>query len=95
MPVLLVGGTERTRTVIGLADNQVPHLSATVPHRLRIADLRMRIGMLPMLEYVVTNKNQSAIRNLHSAIEMGGSKGFEPSPYAVTTQRSAVKLRPT
>ena len=25
------GGTERTRTVIGLVDNQVPHLSATVP----------------------------------------------------------------
>lgn len=25
------GGTERTRTVIGLIDNQVPHLSATVP----------------------------------------------------------------
>src|SRR5690242_5097108 len=32
-PVWLLtrGGTERTRTVIGLADNQVPHLSATVP----------------------------------------------------------------
>ena len=25
------GGTERTRTVIGLIDNQVPHPSATVP----------------------------------------------------------------
>src|SRR5688572_22582675 len=32
-PVWLLthGGTERTRTVIGLVDNQVPHLSATVP----------------------------------------------------------------
>ena len=28
------GGTERTRTVIGLVDNQVPHLSATVPCEL-------------------------------------------------------------
>ena len=28
------GGTERTRTVIGLVDNQVPHLSATVPYEL-------------------------------------------------------------
>ena len=29
--LLTHGGTERTRTVIGLIDNQVPHLSATVP----------------------------------------------------------------
>ena len=29
--LLTPGGTERTRTVIGLIDNQVPHLSATVP----------------------------------------------------------------
>ena len=28
---LYVGGTERTRTVISLIDNQVPHPSATVP----------------------------------------------------------------
>ena len=32
--LLTHGGTERTRTVIGLVDNQVPHLSATVPLRL-------------------------------------------------------------
>ena len=36
-------GTERTRTVIDLIDNQVPHLSATVPNiddfQLPIADL--------------------------------------------------------
>jgi hypothetical protein len=30
--LLTHGGTERTRTVIGLVDNQVPHLSATVPN---------------------------------------------------------------
>ena len=35
------GGTERTRTVIGLIDNQVPHLSATVPN-LILGDLRTR-----------------------------------------------------
>jgi hypothetical protein len=29
--LLTHGGTERTRTVIGLIDSQVPHLSATVP----------------------------------------------------------------
>ena len=29
--LLTHGGTERTRTVIGLIDNQVPHPSATVP----------------------------------------------------------------
>ena len=32
--LLAHGGTERTRTVIGLIDNQVPHLSATVPQTL-------------------------------------------------------------
>ena len=32
--LLTPGGTERTRTVIGLVDNQVPHLSATVPFKL-------------------------------------------------------------
>ena len=35
------GGTERTRTVIGLVDNQVPHLSATVPGK-DWGDLRSR-----------------------------------------------------
>jgi hypothetical protein len=29
--LLTHGGTERIRTVIGLVDDQVPHLSATVP----------------------------------------------------------------
>ena len=98
MPVLrFFGGTERTRTVIGLVDNQVPHLSATVP-RLRIADLRMQIGVLLMIEYAVgsykTNLN-SALRIPHSEIDLGGSKGVEPSLAAVTVRRSAVKLRPT
>jgi hypothetical protein len=31
-PIHKNGGTERTRTVIGLVDDQVPHLSATVPN---------------------------------------------------------------
>ena len=31
--LLTHGGTERTRTVIDLIDNQAPHLSATVPLR--------------------------------------------------------------
>ena len=38
--LLTHGGTERTRTVIDLIDNQVPHLSATVPAFL-IANCRL------------------------------------------------------
>ena len=37
-------GTGRTRTVIGLVDDQVPHLSATVPCEM----LAARIGFEPM-----------------------------------------------
>ena len=40
-PLLKTGGTERTRTVIGLIDNQVPHLSATVPFK----KLAARVGL--------------------------------------------------
>ena len=43
--LLTHGGTERTRTVIGLVDNQVPHLSATVPENCQfaIADCRLAL----------------------------------------------------
>ncbi len=41
--LLTHGGTERTRTVIGLVDNQVPHLSATVPN---IVDFQLPIAYL-------------------------------------------------
>ena len=41
--LLAHGGTERTRTVIDLIDNQVPHLSATVPN---IADFQLPIADL-------------------------------------------------
>ena len=41
--LLTHGGTERTRTVIGLVDNQVPHLSATVPCKQLVA----RVGFEP------------------------------------------------
>src|SRR5438309_10166808 len=41
--LLTHGGTERTRTVIGLVDNQVPHLSATVPN---IFDFQLPICVL-------------------------------------------------
>ena|ERR1043165_1531073 len=40
--LLTHGGTERTRTVIGLVDNQVPHLSATVPKIGRDDETRTR-----------------------------------------------------
>src|SRR5260370_36443077 len=39
--LLTRGGTERTRTVIDLIDNQVPHLSATVPN---IVDFQLPIA---------------------------------------------------
>jgi hypothetical protein len=39
-----VGGTERTRTVIGLIDNQVPHLSATVPKQDVLCTLSFNVG---------------------------------------------------
>ena len=35
------------------------------------------------------------IKEPSSSFLLGGSKGVEPSPYAVTVRRSAVKLRPT
>src|ERR1041385_8121020 len=77
--LLTHGGTERTRTVIGLIDNQVPHLSATVPEHLRLAisDCRfvVRRGAI---------NRQSQITN-----ELGGSKGVEPSLAAVTVRCSA------
>src|SRR2546428_13524846 len=43
--VLTHGGTERTRTVIDLIDNQVPHLSATVPFE----ELAARVGFEPTI----------------------------------------------
>ena len=73
------GGTGRTRTVIGLIDNQVPHLSATVPEHLRlpISDCRfvVRRGAI---------NRQSKIDD-----ELGGPKGVEPSRAAVTVRCSA------
>src|SRR5438105_15722447 len=42
--LLTHGGTERTRTVIDLIDNQVPHLSATVPkNRFRALSFSFRV----------------------------------------------------
>ena len=38
------GGAERTRTVIVLVDNQVPHLSATAPKKLPSDDCQLPIG---------------------------------------------------
>ena len=43
--LLTHGGTERTRTVIDLIDNQVPHLSATVPFE----KLAARVGFEPTI----------------------------------------------
>jgi hypothetical protein len=43
--LLTHGGTERTRTVIDLIDNQVPHLSATVPFET----LAARVGFEPTI----------------------------------------------
>jgi hypothetical protein len=43
--LLTHGGTERTRTVVDLIDNQVPHLSATVPYEKLVA----RVGFEPTI----------------------------------------------
>src|ERR1044071_7699734 len=51
--LLTHGGTERTRTVIGLVDNQVPHLSATVP-LLPIADCQLPI-CFPVFQLAIGN----------------------------------------
>ena len=48
--LLTHGGTERTRTVIGLIDNQVPHLSATVPSE----KLAARVGFEPTIRLIET-----------------------------------------
>ena len=64
----------------------MPHLSATVPWRFRIAEWELLISVI---EYAVINWNQNKFRNLKSAIELGGSKGFEPSFAAVTVRCSA------
>ena len=60
--LLTHGGTERTRTVIGLIDNQVPHLSATVPN---IADCQLPICVLVLrsLVSVFVVEYQSEIGN--------------------------------
>ncbi len=61
--LLTHGGTERTRTVIDLIDNQVPFLSATVPNiadcQLPIADFGPRVfGRLSL-----SINRKSAIKN--------------------------------
>jgi hypothetical protein len=67
--LLTHGGTERTRTVIDLIDNQVPHLSATVPNiadcQLPIADLCL---VLRSFVSVFVAEYQSEIGNQKSAM---------------------------
>ena len=70
--LLTHGGTERTRTVIDLIDNQVPHLSATVPNisdfQLPIADLCFGLGPLG---FGLCRLHQSEISNQKSAMLWG------------------------
>ena len=86
-PVWLLthGGTERTRTVIGLVDNQVPHLSATVPCENNFGSAcRIRTGDLLI-------ESQVAWANLPNApLVLGGLKRLELSPAAVTVRRSTI-----
>jgi hypothetical protein len=90
--LLTHGGTERTRTVIGLVDNQVPHLSATVP---KISDCRLPIANLlfqPLSYCSLLESDYFGIQaNRQSAmLLLGGSKGVEPSVAAVTVRCSAI-----
>ena len=56
-------------------------------HEFKISNCRFQIDAY----------QQATICNQKTSIwnDLGGSEGFEPSPYAVTARRSAVKLRPT
>jgi hypothetical protein len=80
--LLTHGGTERTRTVIVLIDNQVPHLSATVPTHLRLPIANWRL---------ISHRWANSIGNRQSKIgnDLGGPKGVEPSLAAVTVRCSA------
>ena len=64
--LLTHGGTERTRTVIGLIDNQVPHLSATVPNiadcQLPIADLCFGLAVFGLGLCRLSINRKSAIK---------------------------------
>ena len=78
--LLTHGGTERTRTVIDLIDNQVPHLSATVPNiadfQLPIADLcfGLRSLVFGFCRLASIGNRQSKI-----GIAFGVTCGVEPS----------------
>src|SRR5260370_29028085 len=65
--LLTHGGTERTRTVIGLVDNQVPHLSATVPNiadfQLPIADLCFGLRVFGLRSLSLSINRKSAIKD--------------------------------
>src|SRR2546430_14190595 len=78
--LLTHGGTERTRTVIDLIDNQVPHLSATVPN---ICDCR-----LPIADFVRAHVLSIDNRKWKIGNDLGGPKGVEPSRAAVTVRCS-------
>lgn len=91
--LLTHGGTERTRTVIGLVDNQVPHLSATVPN---IADCQLPISNWPLLGNRDHREScQSAIGNRKSKMLWVGRR--ELNPYGPQSQCGAlpIELRPT
>ena len=99
--LLTHGVTERTRTVISLVDNQVPHLSATVPNivdcQLPIAELisclvSRTCGFGSVADVMRDSLGVAQIGNRQSKIgnALGGSKGVEPSLAAVTVRCSAV-----
>jgi hypothetical protein len=53
--LLTHGGTERTRTVIGLIDNQVPHLSATVPKGFEFRVCSFELELAPTAKLKTRN----------------------------------------
>ena len=88
-----VGGTERTRTVIGLVDNQVPRLSATVPNTV---DCQLPIGPYREIGIVANRANrQSKSENQKSKMNWVGRR--ESNPHGPQSQCGAlpIELRPT
>src|SRR6266705_3453159 len=86
--LLTHGGTERTRTVIGLVDNQVPHLSATVPN---IVDFQLPIAYL----FVTFGICQSEIGNQNSKMIWVGRRELNPHKPQSQCGALPLELRPT
>jgi hypothetical protein len=79
------GGTERTRTVIDLIDNQAPHLSATVPN---IADCQL---LMPICPSRVIGSSQSGQSEM--IWRKGQESNLQATERAVVFKTTALPVR--